>query len=483
MWPRIKKWVEKNEYWIIILALATALRIPSLLEPYWYGDEGIYLTIGNGLNSGLKLYNQIHDNKPPLLYWTAALAGGSQFMFRLLAMAANAVSILVFWKLASKWWGEEKSAIWSTLIFAMLTTLPLLEGNIANAELFFLLPTVSAFFLLYKAHRQSQIFAAGLLFGVAALFKMPALLEISIWPIYWLVSRDKDWFKKSVLLGLGAFVLIGASIVYYYFQGSLSSYLVAAGFQNVPYLSSWQAVSGPIGLLKVRAVILLGLIMVVIFLKNRLGKQMLLLSLWWLVTLFAALLSGRPYPHYLLQMVPAISLGVVYLWQSKSVPRYVGGGLLALLILGFVTFKFYVYPTTGYYVNFLQWSMGQKSTADYYSWFNKSVNRNYRIAQIIIASSSPSDHIFIWGDEPMIYALTRRLPAGKYTAKYHIGDFQAHQQTIEQIKLLLPRYVVTFSNQNELPGLAEILQDGYVLETEIENSQIYRRLGLRARYN
>ncbi|PIV07387.1 hypothetical protein COS53_02565, partial [Candidatus Shapirobacteria bacterium CG03_land_8_20_14_0_80_35_14] len=49
------------------------LRLPSLFEPYWYGDEGVYLALGQGIRHGLTLYSQIYDNKPPAIYYLAAL--------------------------------------------------------------------------------------------------------------------------------------------------------------------------------------------------------------------------------------------------------------------------------------------------------------------------------------------------------------------------------------------------------------------------
>ena len=75
------KWVQMHEWLVVVLCASVLLRIPSWFEPYWYGDEGIYLTIGQALRKGVILYSQIHDNKPPLLYMMAAVAGGNLFLF------------------------------------------------------------------------------------------------------------------------------------------------------------------------------------------------------------------------------------------------------------------------------------------------------------------------------------------------------------------------------------------------------------------
>jgi len=47
-----------KEAWaiLILISIFILLRLPSLVEPYWYGDEGIYQVIGKALNSGRVLY-------------------------------------------------------------------------------------------------------------------------------------------------------------------------------------------------------------------------------------------------------------------------------------------------------------------------------------------------------------------------------------------------------------------------------------------
>ena len=58
---------------IIISVVFFFLRFPSLFEPNWYGDEGVYQTLGIGMNAGRLLYKGIFDNKPPLLYFLYSL--------------------------------------------------------------------------------------------------------------------------------------------------------------------------------------------------------------------------------------------------------------------------------------------------------------------------------------------------------------------------------------------------------------------------
>src|SRR5216684_7424099 len=96
--------------WVMgIMALVLLARIPSFFEPYYYGDEMIYLTLGNAIRHGLTLYKQIHDNKPPLLYLTAAVAG-NLFWFKAILAFWMIATTICFWKLTETLFKENKLA-------------------------------------------------------------------------------------------------------------------------------------------------------------------------------------------------------------------------------------------------------------------------------------------------------------------------------------------------------------------------------------
>ena len=148
----IPKWL------FLLLLLVITLRIPSLFEPYSYGDETIYLTLGEGIRKGVTLYKDLHDNKPPLLYITAAVAG-NLFWFKAILLFSSLIGITLFFRFSEKLYPKIKNfAVISTVIFAILTTLPFLEGNIVNAENFMLVPTLAAFYiLLFKKNSSKNI--------------------------------------------------------------------------------------------------------------------------------------------------------------------------------------------------------------------------------------------------------------------------------------------------------------------------------------
>src|SRR4030043_720965 len=84
--------------WLFFLLLLVIIfRIPNFFEPYSYGDETIYLTLGEGIKKGVTLYKNLHDNKPPLLYITAA-AAGNLFWFKAILLFSSLLGITIFFR-------------------------------------------------------------------------------------------------------------------------------------------------------------------------------------------------------------------------------------------------------------------------------------------------------------------------------------------------------------------------------------------------
>ncbi|MEJ2348003.1 MAG: hypothetical protein P8Y17_02260 [Patescibacteria group bacterium] len=445
----LNKFLDKihSPLWLVILlAIILILRIPSFLEPYSYGDEMIYLTLGQGIRQGIPLYKGIYDNKPPLLYLMAAIAG-NLFWFRVLLAAWNLATIFLFWKLSQALFpkGKRLQKI-STIIFALLTTIPRLEGNIANAELFMIGPIIAAFLIIFtQKNNFKNLFIAGLLFSIATLFKIPAIFDVPAIIFVWIVTSNlkikklKLVAKKTLYLGAGLLVPIATTFLWYLVKGAFNEYLAAAYLQNFGYLSSWRPedVVDPFlirnGPLLIRAgVISLGLV-ILYWKRKKLSKQFVFITAWLLLNLFAITLSERPYPHYLLQAVPAVSLLFGVLITKETLEQCLSIIPLALFFFIPVYFNFWYYPVTPYYVRFIKFATKNITKEEYFDSFGGHIKRNYEIAEFLTQSTSKSDWVFVWGgNDSMVYALSRRLPPLKYVADYHIKDF-SNQEEIKKL--------------------------------------------------
>ena len=464
----MRTWLVAHEAVLIVLAAVVFVRIPTLFEPYWYGDEGIYLTIGRAMRSGMELYREVHDNKPPLLYVVAAIASGREFWFKFILLLWNLATVGIFWNLALKWFKKMAPAVWSTVVFALLTSIPLIEGNVVNAELFFLLFTVGAMSIAYS---EGNLVVAGTLLGLGGLFKTPALIEAAVWPLVWLFSKDRKWFSKSWRWGVGVAIPIVLATIYFGMRGTLPEFLTAAGVKLIPYVASWKVDLPIIGTLMGRAGVLAVWLLVSWLVRKQLSKNGLILAIWWGMGLFAALLSGRPYPHYLLQLVPVVSLALGMATWGTARDKLLVGVMAATIAGAVIGFRFYGYHDLGYYQNFSKWVLGKQSQQEYFRWFNPQVPVNYAISKKIMEGSTPDDKIFVWGDEPMIYAISKRLPAVRFTVKYHIKEFGAEKEVMDKLTSEPPRYIISFGKEEELPGLLGLFEEKYL----VEEPGIYRR--------
>ncbi len=500
---RLDSFVKQHWGWWSLLIAVLLFRLPTLCEPYWYGDEGIYLTIGNALRQGRLLYAGIVDHKTPLIYYFAMVP--SQLWFRILMMVWMMVTTWCFYQLVSSF-GWRRWQTWlSSWIFILLTSLPAFEGNIPNGELFVMGFVLAGLLLLTRTRLWLNLLAdprharlpshwskrditltvlAGMSGGLGILTKVPGLFDVAAmaW-VGWLVLTagvvDKefkahDWWPRLKLvitswwwLGLGIVTPIALSVLYFTLRGSFASYLEFGLLYNFHYAGNWQLdlpwpwLAFWFTLPGKMLIMAVGLLLVTAW--QRWQSQALSWSLGWLLlALFGSLLSNRPYPHYFLQLVPALSIVVVaWLGELTHLKQYryfrdkslvlvvwlATAALVALIPVSLLLLKFGMYPTLSYYQNWWQVVTGQISRETYYQRFNWIIPDNTRAANII--RSAGAQEIFIWGTNPMLYAVSQTAPTGRFTVAFHIKDINAFDETMRDLVADPPLFVVVMNEDAE----------------------------------
>lgn len=476
----IKKYLDKKyRFWHILAIAFILLRLPSLFEPYWYGDEGVYLTIGQAIRRGLVLYRDIHDNKPPLLYFLAAISQ-TVFGFRLLLAIWMIPTIYFFYRLAFKIFNHDRAAKLATAVFFFFSSIPLIEGTIANSEIFMLLPTILGIYLVYTAKKPSAYLWAGLSLGIALTLKMPVVVEF-VFICFWLVTQ-KHQLKPILLLATGFVLPLSLLGIYYYFHGVFGYFINASLLQNFGYLSSWATGSHSgnttqSGLI-IRASLLISAYLALFFLRHRLHLSRLsyFILLWFLATLFGSLLSERPYPHYLIQLLPSFALLFTLAFTSRLViDRLLVTFSFLILAFSLLFYHFYFYPNLAYYHNFYSYLFRLKNITQYRSFFGANVNTTYQIAEFINRQQSGSDRIFVWGDHPYLYALTNTLPTGRYTVAYHVVDFNGYQEVDDKMRSHLPSTIVYYSmNNRPFPQLESYLLRYYFVVHQFDEVLVFQ---------
>lgn len=457
---------------ILLTLLCLFLFLPSLFEPISYGDECIYLTMGQGLRKGLTFYRDIHDNKPPLLYVLAALSFGNLSVFRTFNILGNLFHLAILYSLIKKLTKNKLSSLVGGLVF--IISYLFLEGRTANGEMFMMIPASLAIYLIFKNQDQERFLAGlrtGFLFAIGFLFKIPLafdflaiMVALYILPINNLNLKE-IWrnIKSPGLIGnlTGFFTPILASIFYYAVKGGLVPYVRSALFQNIGYLSSWQ---GSNTSLIIRFLLLISVSLMIFIFRTKVSKRLSFFSLWFIFALFGALLSGRPYPHYLIEIVPALAILIALAVNQKKVANTTFAlSAVVLVIASHQYFKFWRYPIVPYYQNFFR-LISRKITAKEYVknyWGEKTLN-DYQLAGFIKEHTDKKDRIFLWGDGACTYAISNRLPAGRYTVNYHIFDFDGYSETLKAIENNKPKIIVKLAEENKTwPELDQLIQKDY----------------------
>jgi hypothetical protein len=481
--------------WLFVLLLFVfILRIPSFFEPYSYGDETIYLTLGNAVRAGVPLYKGIHDNKPPLLYLTAA-AAGNLFWFKAILAIWLIIGIYLFWRLTTIIFNKNTiTQKVATAIFALLTTIPFYEGNIVNAELFMIVPTILAFILTLRPKvKYKTIFLSGVLLSVSSLFKVPAAFDLPVIIVFWLcyTELNRKGIRKLLLnsgvLALGFIIPIALTFIWYFTQGAIKEYLIAAYLQNFGYLSSWrpQAKSEPFLVKNLPLLIRAGVVALInlfLYLKRKsLSKEFIIATSWLTFSLFAVTLSERPYPHYLIQVVPSLSFLLAILFTYQNMLQTLVILPLTLFSIVPVFYKYWHYGSASYYERFINFSLGKISKASYISSFGAEVTRNYQIAGFIKSYTKRGEKIFVWEDSAQIYALSKRLPSTKYVAGYHIKDFYSPDMLVKDLNSNMPRLVIILPDSNPPQELSSFVKNNYLLLDNIDGAEVWSTVGTRVR--
>lgn len=487
---------------LIASILFTILRLPSLIEPDWYGDEGIYQVMGQAMNAGRVLYRDIWDNKPPLLYMIYALFNGDLFFVKLLSLISGLGGLIVFFFLAKDLFKNEKSVYISTVFFALMFGLPILEGNIANAENFMLFPILLSCYLLFKKRESTFNLAyilSGLFLAVAFLFKIVAVFDLAAFIVTLLILKYFETkssfkmilnfiqdvfskkiltlFKQELLLIISFLLPIVLFSLYFVLNNAFYDFLRATFSQNVGYVGWGNQFIFPLGGLIIKALILTLAILVIINFRQKLNKNGVLIFVWLAFSTFNALFSQRPYGHYLLVVLAALSLFLGYTIENKRLIRV--NVLIALLTLLVLSNNFNLIQNSSlykkvfyYYGNYLQFLSGNKSVSSYQAFFDKNTPRDYDIANFIIANTTKEDSVLLISDSGQIYSLAKKLPPGRYIVSYHMTFYKdAIYETQEDIKKVKPKYIITTKESSEFAPLLL----GYSLKYSMSGVKIHER--------
>jgi hypothetical protein len=467
---------------LLSILLLIVLRLPSISEPNWYDDEGIHAGVANQIVTGGELYVNGWDNKPPFMYLLNAVyiqADQAQLLLRGTSILFS-IGTMVLIYLISKKVSEGRVLYLTTFLSAILLGLPFLENNIANAENFFILFTS---FGIYFALKKKYILTA-LFYGFAIFTKAQPTFEfISIFPvilIFLIQSKEKagsivfKLFKGALLFVLPLLL----TAIYFLSRGHFSEFADSVLLSNFSYVGEAAEVTKFLFFENSVYWRLLVLVIVVGFISYRYFKGKLrydhtLIFVWLAGALFGAALSGRGYPHYLLQAVPPFICTIAVLFSGKLFSKNtVGNGLILVALTAIYLAYFFQGRGFPYHLNYNTYYqtgygflLGDVSREEWNNFFTPKMKYMYEISSYIDAMTVDGEYIYAVDHSGWIYVLSHTKSASRYVAYYHLWHTENRtQEAIEEIKNNNPRYIVVNKNEEVFKELQEYIDSNYVKE-------------------
>lgn len=482
----------------VLLAATALLRLPSYSEPPWYGDEGIFAAVAHGMLVGGRLYADVWDSKPPLIFLVYALTlklfGPQVFPLRLATTAVVLATQVILFLIGRQLSGLRRGLL-AAAIFGLLTGVPFWEGNLALTEVFMALPLSSAvLWYVWREERSGEGTASlqrdvltyggvGLLIAVGTLFRQTGGVLLLTF-IAWVLAVHRFRLRRLAILCLAFALPWGGTSLYFLLQGTFAAYWYAnVGFFLI-YIPSGYRLSG-----LDRFFIALPSLTVLLWLlirRQRLRESRLLpfLLLWFTTALAGALIAGRPYGHYLIQAFAplALLLASIRLPLSLRAGATLVPGLVAVqtawLLFGVYHSFVHLYRANspGYYVNYVKYILGIKSERLYNDFFDWHVNRMFRMQAALEAAGARGRTAFIWGEYPWLYVIAGLKPVTRFPTSAYAQDTPLHWPEFKAALVKeRPEFIVVAGDAKiPFPFLESFIAEHYQSVGWVQGSRIYR---------
>jgi hypothetical protein len=472
-------------------------------------DQGLFACFTRWVPRGWLPYRDLFDSKPPLYLYSYALArlypGELTHGIWLLEAAWLAATMKVAFLMGRRVWDRWAGLAAAALLF-VAEWAPGWGGwwSRAQADEFVALPLLGAAWLAWLAlDREKLALWAGVLTGVAGLFKIPAMAVAGAWPLTWLlVSGLRPSIKRTLFMAAGLlapwalmtgwFAAHGAfgDFVYgtFVYQRHIAAYIAPPWSEVIGGFFKTIVVEGALPL----AAAIAGLV-----LAER--RERAWLAPWIALTAVAVMLERQLAGYHYLLVLPGLALaggfGIAKLLRARRTVAL--AGLAALIALGALeTVRWSrAYSDDGRVLT------GVLPRERYLLGFPGGVSPavEEQAAEYLRTHSAPSDKLLVWGLGPGIYALADRAPVGRYP--FHkllytdaplsrmIGHIDEHRaELMTRLRADKPPYVLvgrgdangfepqsSFQSMMAWPELRDLLHDQYAPETEIGRFVVLRR--------
>ncbi len=405
-------------------------------------DSSMFTYFGYAMGHGRTIYTEIFDHKGPIIFifnYIGNLLSTSTFtgIYVLEFLSLFFFFIFTYW--LSKMWLTKFPALIPLIIEAIVLIFFIEGGNLTEE---YALPFISyslyVFSKFYKDKENINWYEIILLGGSFTIVFLLRANMISLWAAFCFIilveflmyKNFKELIRVLILFVVGILLVLIPIVLYLYLNKALSAGIFQAFTFNFMYLDSSQEKSEAIRSLYsilsnhyVTAFFVAYLILVMYKWKKYSAKEKFFsvaIILFTVVSFYTSVMSGREYKHYLMAMIPTMSIPLIFIFKELSKNLSNNKLLLSFLLLSVILYNnqlktFYetIYTTN---VDVREVELDEElESKDSFVLKNAEKNKNeMTVAAIIKENSNEEDKIYVHRDSGLLYLLSDRLSSIKY---------------------------------------------------------------------
>lgn len=391
-------------------------------------DSSIFRYVGLEIAKGGIPYRDSSDHKGPLIFLINCLGIKISYYRGIwfIELISLFITFCVIYKTARMLCGRLASM--AVMFVTSAALFDYFKGGNMTEEYAMLYIAVSLYIFLdyFLNERISRFRLAVCGFSFAAVFLLRANM-ISLWIVFAIAVlirriQNRDW--KSILKFLvwfltGACLLTVPIVLWLALNGAFSGFIRDAFITNFRYsgAKNWRDKWETLWLFA-SEILMLFLVILLVFQFILDDKKRRFLNVTYLVYFLVSLIfisvSGRPYEHYVMILIPAMGYPLAFL--GSICEKTIGGDkrevALSVCVIYFLA-----------YLSIPNWTVGINNAIVCYQERNENHHDGLLMAvtKMIQENTSEEDEITVYGSWDLVYLMSHRMSASVYAHQYHIG--------------------------------------------------------------
>ncbi|KPK00265.1 MAG: hypothetical protein AMK71_08550 [Nitrospira bacterium SG8_35_4] len=534
---------------MLMLVFTALLRFPTFFEP-WGGDQGVYGYIANGILEGKVPYRDMYTNTGYGLYFAYAfffkVFGNNMTALHIGDFIASLMTVIIVYFITKLLYGKECAVI-AGIVAALFGSGQAFSGlvdmkgawgtywQLAQRETFMTPLLAGGIFLSVLADRHKRgymYFFAGILAGMAAVFKVTAVLLIFILMVYIvlseLLSRDGQGIicavYKIVLLTSGI-IIINVPFVYYFWSHDSLYEMYKAVFVHTSIYAQLSrgnplanAFFGNTYILNENVVLwVISCASMIYMMARERSRENCLIVAWTLGTLVMIWGQGKFFGYHFLLIIAPFSvltgfgikhfLKIMPTWKNSLSMAKRDMVQIFLWVLVFGNLFVFIWGHYDYYRWHYLYLSGKIDRNQYYDVFNEyplhlySFRADYEVANYLKKHAKPGASLrnVNGGGETVIHYLTGLKSSTRFTSTWYLFNKslyenpltdQLRDEFIEDTKKERPDFILLIyysmdefreeyagDKYEDVTKLLDYIQTDYVEEKSFRDGRVlYRRI-------